>query len=134
MHVVHSAGHKKLVLSPDMYVHHVVLPRITGTNLEVIVKLNPFSFLQLCILDLQTLLFLLSIMILQVSLTVNDTAFICSTSIAHKYWISLYLFLMDSKQHCLWLHFLTPVNLFVVTPVSHDILADTNKDSEEFLS
>ena len=56
LHVVHSAGHKKLVLSPDTDVYHIGLPIVAGTTFEVLVRLSPFSSLELRILDVQALI------------------------------------------------------------------------------
>jgi hypothetical protein len=56
LHVVNSAGQKKLVLSPDTDTYHVGLPVIAGTNLDVIVQLSPFSSLELRLLDVQSLI------------------------------------------------------------------------------
>ena len=42
LHVLNSAGGKKLVLSPDTDVYNIGLPLIAETNLDVIVRLNRF--------------------------------------------------------------------------------------------
>ena len=52
LHVIHSAGQKKLVLSPDTD----GLPIVSQTMLEVNVCLSSFSSLELCILDMQALI------------------------------------------------------------------------------
>ena len=55
LHVLRSAGVKKLVLSPDTDVYHLGLPVIAHTNLEVIVRLSSFSSLELRLLNMQAL-------------------------------------------------------------------------------
>ena len=56
LHVVNSAGQKKLILSPDTDVYHVGLPVVAGTTLDVLVRLSPFSSLELRLLDMQALI------------------------------------------------------------------------------
>ena len=56
LHVVNSAGQKKLVLSPDTDVYHIGLPIVAGTGLDVVVRISPFSSLELRLLDMQALL------------------------------------------------------------------------------
>ena len=56
LHVLHSAGTKKLVLSPDTDVYHIGLPVVVGTHLDVIVRLSLFSALELRLLNLQALI------------------------------------------------------------------------------
>ena len=55
LHVLNSAGEKKLVLSPDTDVYHIGLPQIVGTNLDVIVQLNQFNCKELRVLHMQHL-------------------------------------------------------------------------------
>ena len=56
LHVLNSAGSKKLVLSPDTDVYHIGLPIISRTELDVVVRLSPFSSLEHCLLDMQALI------------------------------------------------------------------------------
>jgi len=56
LHVVNSAGQRKLVLSPDTDVYHIGLPFLGRTTLDVLVQLSPFSSLELRLLDMQALL------------------------------------------------------------------------------
>ncbi len=42
LHVLHSAGTRKLVLSPDTDVYHIGLTIIAETQLDVVVRLSPF--------------------------------------------------------------------------------------------
>ena len=56
LHVLNSAGEKKLVLSPDTDVYHIGLPHIVGTDLDVIVRLSPFNCKELRVLHMQHLL------------------------------------------------------------------------------
>ena len=56
LHVLNSAGQNKLVLSPDTDVYHIGLPCIINSDLNVMVRLSPFSSPQLRILDMQTLI------------------------------------------------------------------------------
>ena len=55
LHVVNSAGTRKLVLSPDTDVYHIGLPIIAGTNLECIVRLSSFNSIEHKFLDIQLL-------------------------------------------------------------------------------
>ncbi len=50
LHVLHSAGTNKLVLSPDTDVYHIGLPIVAGTDL------SPFSALEHRLLNLQALI------------------------------------------------------------------------------
>ena len=56
LHVLHSPGTRKLVLSPDTDVYHIGLPVIAPTNLDVLVRLSTFSSIEQRFLDLQALL------------------------------------------------------------------------------
>ena len=56
LHVMNSAGNKKLVLSPDTDVYHVGLPIVAGTELECTVRLNVFNSTEQRFLDLQALI------------------------------------------------------------------------------
>ena len=56
LHVLHSPGTRKLVLSPDTDVYHIGLPVVNGTNLEVVVRLSPFSALEQRFLSLNVLI------------------------------------------------------------------------------
>ena len=56
LHVLNSAGSKKLVLSPDTDVYHIGLPIISRTELDVVVRLSPFSSLEHRLLDMQALI------------------------------------------------------------------------------
>ena len=56
LHVMNSAGQKKLVLSPDTDVYHIGLPIVADTTIDVLVRLNPFSSLELRLLDMQALI------------------------------------------------------------------------------
>ena len=54
LHVLNSAGEKKLVLSPGTDVYHIGLPHIVGTNLDVIVR--QFNCKELRLLHMQHLI------------------------------------------------------------------------------
>ncbi len=56
LHVKHSRGTRKLILSPDTDVYHIGLPLIANTDLDVLVKLNPTNSTELRLLDLRALL------------------------------------------------------------------------------
>ena len=56
LHVMNSAGNKKLVLSPDTDVYHVGLPIVAGTELECTVRLSLFNFTEQRFLDVQALI------------------------------------------------------------------------------
>jgi len=56
LHVLHSEGTRKLVLSPDTDVYHIGLRVIAGTELDVIVRLSPFSSIEQRLLHLPALL------------------------------------------------------------------------------
>ena len=57
LHVLHSADTKKLVLSPDTDVYHIGLTVIAAeTDLDVIVRLSPFSSIEQRLLHLPALL------------------------------------------------------------------------------
>ena len=56
LHVLHSAGTKKLVLSPDTDVYHIGMTVIAETDLDVIVRLSPFSSIEQRLLHLPALL------------------------------------------------------------------------------
>ena len=56
LHVLHSPGTRKLVLSPDTDVYNIWLQVITPTNLDVLVRLSTFSSIEQCFLDPQALL------------------------------------------------------------------------------
>ena len=53
LHVVKSAGERKLALSPDIDVYHVGLPLVAGTSFDVIIQLSSFSSLELRLLDIK---------------------------------------------------------------------------------
>lgn len=54
---INSAGTKKLVLSPDTDVYHIGLPIIIAkTDVDVVVRLSPFSSLEHRLLDMQALI------------------------------------------------------------------------------
>lgn len=55
LHVVKSAGKRKLVISPDTDVYHIGLLFVAGTNIIVIVQLSSISSLELRLLDMQAL-------------------------------------------------------------------------------
>ena len=55
LHVIHSQGQRKLVLSPDTDVYNIRLPLLAGTSLEVMIKLSPFTSLEQRFLDMQAL-------------------------------------------------------------------------------
>ena len=56
LHVANSAGHNKLVLSPDTDVYHIGLPIVAETDLYVLVRLSTFNSTEYRILDLQALI------------------------------------------------------------------------------
>ena len=56
LHVVHSAGHKKLLFSPDTDVYHIGLTVISPSECDVYVQLSPLSSVELRLLYLNTLL------------------------------------------------------------------------------
>ena len=56
LHVANSAGHKKLVLSPDTDVYHIGLPIVAETDLDVLVRLSTFNSPEHRILDMQALI------------------------------------------------------------------------------
>ena len=56
LHAMHSAGTRKLVLSPDTDVYHIGLPIIAATDLHVIVRLSPFNSIEYRFLNLQALI------------------------------------------------------------------------------
>lgn len=56
LHVLNSAGIRKLVLSPDTDVYHVGMPLIQDTNLEVFIQLNQRTSQELHFLNLGALL------------------------------------------------------------------------------
>lgn len=56
LHTINSAGKKKLILSPDTDVYHVGLPIVSRTDLDVLVRLNPFTSLEQRILNMQSLI------------------------------------------------------------------------------
>ena len=56
LHVLHSAGTKKLILSPDTDVYHIGLPIIANTDLDIIVRLSTFNSLEHRFLDIQALI------------------------------------------------------------------------------
>ena len=56
LHVINSAGTKKLVLSPDTDIYHIGLPIITTTEFDVVVQLSSFSSLEHRLLDMQALI------------------------------------------------------------------------------
>ena len=56
LHVLNSGGTKKLVLSPDTDVFHIGLPIVAQTDLDVIVRLSPFSSLEQRLLNLPALI------------------------------------------------------------------------------
>ena len=53
LHVLNSAGEKKLVLSPDTDVYHIGLLHIVGTNLD---RPSQFNCKELCLLHMQHLI------------------------------------------------------------------------------
>ena len=55
LHVKHSAGLNKLVLSPDTDVYHIGLPLVANTDLKVLVKISPIGSKQTRFLDIQAL-------------------------------------------------------------------------------
>ena len=134
LHVVHSAGNKKLVISPDTDVYHVGLPHITGTDLEVMVKLNPFSSLQLHILDMQALISALNndpdLASIPYSLhpSVLQVLYICTgcdfISFFNGYGKAL--FMATFFEYCEF--------ICSNSSLSPGILADTSESSEGFLS
>ena len=56
LHVKHSAGLNKLVLSPDTDVYHIGLPLVANTDLKVLVKISPVGSKQTGFLDIQALI------------------------------------------------------------------------------
>ena len=56
LHVLNSAGQKKLVLSPETDVYHFGLPIVADTTLDILVRLSPFTSLELRLLDMQALI------------------------------------------------------------------------------
>ena len=56
LHVLNSAGTKKLVLSPDTDIYHIGLSIVSGTNLECIIRLSLFNSIEHHFLDLQALI------------------------------------------------------------------------------
>ena len=56
LHVVQSAGQRKLVISADTDVYHIGLPFVAGTNINVIVQLSSIASLELRLLDMQALI------------------------------------------------------------------------------
>ena len=56
LHVIKSAGEKKLVISADTDVYHVGLPVVAGTSIEVLVQLSSITSLELRLLDMQALI------------------------------------------------------------------------------
>ena len=56
LHVLYSAGDKKLVLSPDTDVYNIGLPLIAETNLDVIVRLSQFTSKDLRLLHMKALI------------------------------------------------------------------------------
>ena len=134
LHVVHSAGQKKLVLSPDTDVYHIGLPYIAGSNLDVMVKLSPLSSLQLRLLDMQALVAAvnndpeLSVIPQPLRPSVLQILYICSgcdfISFFHGYGKAS--FLAALFEYC----------EFICSNSSHTpgVLTDTLNDSQGFLS
>ena len=56
LHVKHSAGINKLVLSPDTDVYHTGLLLVANTNMKVLVKISPITSKQTRFLDIQALI------------------------------------------------------------------------------
>ena len=56
LHVLNSAGEKKLMLSPDIDVYNIGLPLIANTNLDIIVRLSQFTSKELCLLHMKELI------------------------------------------------------------------------------
>ena len=56
LHVKHSAGLNKLVLSPDTDVYHIGLLLVANTGLKVLVKISPIGSKQTWFLDIQALI------------------------------------------------------------------------------
>ena len=56
LHAVHSAGKKKLVLSPDTDVYHIGLPIVAQTDFDVLVRLSKFNAVEHKLLDVQALI------------------------------------------------------------------------------
>ena len=82
LHVTHSQGQRKLVLSPDTDVYHIGLAE---TRLEVMVKLSPFTSLEQRFLNMQALLTAFSndpdLAVSQIQLhvpSVVQTLFVCT--------------------------------------------------------
>ena len=55
IHVKHSAGLNKLILSPDTDVYHIGLPLVADTDLKVLVKISQISSKQTRFIDIQAL-------------------------------------------------------------------------------
>ena len=55
LHVKHSAGLNKLILSPDTDVYHIGLPLVADTDLKVLVKISQISSKQTRFIDIQAL-------------------------------------------------------------------------------
>ena len=56
LHALHSAGEKKLVVSPDTDVYHIGLPIVAKHKMDVKVQLSRFNSKELCLLDIGALL------------------------------------------------------------------------------
>ena len=56
LHVLHSAGTRKFVLSPDTDVYHIGMTIIAETQLDIVVRLSPFNSIEQRLLDLPALL------------------------------------------------------------------------------
>ena len=98
LHVINSAGTKKLVLSPDTDIYHIGLPIITTTEFDIVVQLSSFSSLEHRLLDMQALIKALRN---DPDLAVIDPAF--SSSVIQMIYIyqlavTLYLFSMGLER------------------------------------